>query len=203
MFVLPKLPYEYNALEPFIDEETMRIHHDKHHQTYVDKLNLTLEKYPSLLEKNIEELLSNNLVIVPDEIKQAVANHGGGHFNHSFFWEIMSPNSKSKIPESGKFFEAVIKTFGSFAELKTRFSEKAMSVFGSGWAFLIKLPDGTLKLKRHSFQNSPVMFGNIPILAVDVWEHAYYLKYQNRRNEYVDAFWNIINWKKVEENFSK
>jgi Fe-Mn family superoxide dismutase len=202
MHTLPKLPYDYNSLEPFIDEQTMRIHHTKHHQTYVDKLNSTLEKYPDLQNIEIEKLLSD-LSAIPAEIKQAVINHGGGHYNHDFFWKIMTPPSLSKIPSEGKLFDAINAEFGGFETFKEKFIDKAIGVFGSGWAFLIKTKEGKLALKRHSFQNTPISQGNIPLLTVDIWEHAYYLKYQNRRNEYLDAWWNVVNWSRVEENFTK
>jgi Fe-Mn family superoxide dismutase len=195
MQTLPSLPYDYNALEPFIDTATMKVHHDKHHQAYVDNLNKTLEKYPNLQSKTIEELLTGDL---PSDIKQAVINNGGGHFNHSFFWQIMSP--KSNEPKD-QFLDAINSTFGSPEKFKEAFTQKAMSVFGSGWAWLILTPDKKLILKRHSFQNPPIVNNNIPILGLDVWEHAYYLKYQNRRAEYISAWWHIVNWRKVEENF--
>lgn len=190
-FELPSLSFDYNALEPYIDEETMRIHYTKHHQGYVDKLNAALEGKPELQGKTIEELLGQ-IDSVPSGIRQAVINNGGGHANHSFFWRILSPNS-GKRPE-GELGEAINRTFGSFEDFKKQFSEKAMGVFGSGWAFLIVTPEKKLSLKRHSFQNSPLMGGNTPILGLDVWEHAYYLKYQNRRAEYIEAFWNVVNW---------
>lgn len=199
MHTLPPLPYGYADLEPFIDRQTMEIHHTKHHQAYVDKLNAALEKYPDLASKDIEKLL-NEIEIVPEDVKQAVINHGGGHANHSFFWEIMGPNTGGEL--QGALLEAINKNFGSFEEFKKQFSDKAMSVFGSGWAFLIIDKDKNLKLKRHSFQNSPLMYGATPIIGIDVWEHAYYLKYQNRRQEYVDAWWNVINWQKAEEIFN-
>lgn len=198
-FELPQLPYSYNALEPYIDEETMRIHHRKHHQSYVDNLNKALEKYPKFYERGVEELLAD-LDEVPQDIRQAVINNGGGHANHSFFWKVMSP--RSELP-SGKFMEALESTFGSLEKFKEEFTAKAMGVFGSGWAFLILTPEKSLKLKRHSFQNSPLSRGNIPILGIDLWEHAYYLKYQNRRLDYINAWWNVVNWKQVEENFEK
>lgn len=198
MFKLPDLPYNYNALESFIDEATMKIHHLKHHQTYVDKLNSTLEKYPKLGKLSIEELLSN-LDKVPDEIKQAVINFGGGHYNHSVYWQGMCPPGLSKVPAEGRLFDAITSTFTNFEDFKLQFTEKAMSVFGSGWVFLIKTSGGKLMIKRHSFQNSPIMHGNKIILSLDLWEHAYYLKYQNRRNEYVDSWWNVVNWQKAEE----
>jgi Fe-Mn family superoxide dismutase len=188
------------ALEPFIDGQTMKIHHTRHHQTYVDKLNSALEKYPDLGQKDIKSLLSE-IEDVPQEIRQQVINHGGGHANHSFFWEIMHPTDQKLLP-TGNLLDSINNTFGSFDEFKKLFSEKAMGVFGSGWAFLILDKDNNLKLKRHSFQNSPLMYGATPILGIDVWEHAYYLKYQNRRQEYVDAWWNVVNWNKVEEIFN-
>lgn len=197
MFTLPKLNFAYDALEPFIDAKTMEIHHTKHHQAYVDNLNKALEKYPELQNKSIEELLTGE---VPDDIKQAVTNHGGGHFNHSFFWDTLAPDGQ-KGPE-GKLLEIINTTFGDFEKFKEAFAQKAMSVFGSGWTWLLLTTDKKLILKRHSFQNAPITNGNIPILGLDVWEHAYYLKYQNRRAEYIEAWWNVINWKKVEENFN-
>lgn len=201
MFKLPKLPYSYNALEPYIDEETMRIHHDKHHGAYVDNLNKALTDHKEFLQKPIENLLAE-IDKVPSDIRQVAINNGGGHANHSFFWNVMGPH---KAPQRGKlegpFNEELNKTFGSFDKFKEQFTARAMAVFGSGWAFLIKTPEGKLTLKRHSFQNSPLMHGNSPILGIDVWEHAYYLKYQNRKAEYVEAFWNIINWDKVSENY--
>lgn len=197
-FELPDLPYAYNALEPYIDEATMHLHHDKHHGGYVEKLNKALEGEDSLLQMSIKEILGN-ISKVPDKAKQNVINNGGGHANHSFFWEIMGPNTGGR-PE-GKLSEAINGSFGSFEDFKEKFTEKAMGVFGSGWAFLI-IKDGKLALKRHSFQNSPYMHGNTPILGLDVWEHAYYLKYQNKRAEYVEAWWNVVNWAKVGENFN-
>lgn len=198
-FVLPSLPYGYKDLEPYIDEETMRLHHSKHHQSYVDNLNKALEGKDELANKSLEELL-RGVNGIDKNIRQAVINHGGGHANHSFFWKIMAPNSGK--PE-GKFLEAVNSTFGSLDKFKAEFTKKAMSVFGSGWAFLIKTPGGKLSLKRHSFQNSPLMHGNVPILGLDVWEHAYYLKYQNKRAEYIDAWWNVVNWREVSASFDR
>lgn len=200
MFDLPALKYSYDSLEPFIDEATMRIHHTKHHQAYVDNLNKALEKYPDFYKKSIEEILSD-LEAVPEDIRMAVINNGGGHANHSLFWEIMAPNPKEQ-PE-GVLLDALNSTFGGFSEFKEQFSQKAMGVFGSGWAFLIVTPERRLSLKRHSFQNSPISHGNIPILGIDVWEHAYYLKYQNRRAEYIDAWWNVVDWEEVENRFKR
>ena len=196
MFKLPDLPYAYGALEPYIDEATMRLHHGKHHAAYVENLNKALAGHPNLAAKPIEELLVGEL---PGEIKQAVINHGGGHFNHSFFWESMTPGSVKK-PE-GELTEAIEKTFGNFEKFQEDFAGKAMSVFGSGWAWLLLTPKKKLVLKRHSFQTPPLAGGNKPLLGIDVWEHAYYLKYQNRRADYIKAFWNVVNWGKVEENF--
>ncbi len=200
MFSLPDLLYSYNALEPYIDESTMKLHHDKHHATYVEKLNDVLKEQPELLKMSIDDLL-RNLDEVPEGIKQAVINNVGGHANHSFFWEIMSPKGGGK--PTGELAKEIEKTFGSFEDFKKQFTDKALGVFGSGWAFLMIAPDKKLKLKRHSFQNSPLMHGNMPILGIDVWEHAYYLKYQNRRAEYIEAWWNVVNWEKAGENFAK
>jgi Fe-Mn family superoxide dismutase len=199
-FELPKLPYPYDALEPHIDERTMEIHHTKHHQAYVDNLNKALEGQDELRTLSIEELLQN-IDKVPEGKRQAVINNGGGHANHSFFWTIMSPDGDGE--PKGELAEAINKTFDSFEEFKKGFTEKAMGVFGSGWAFLIKTPDGSLRLKRHSFQNSPLMHGNIPILGIDVWEHAYYLKFQNRKAEYIEAWWNVVNWEEANKLFLK
>lgn len=201
MFTLPKLTYSYKALEPFIDEQTMKIHHTKHHQAYIDKLNEALKNYPDLQKMQINELLTN-INDVPDEIKQAVINHGGGHANHSDFWQNLCPANECKPPQ-GNLKNSIDETFGSVDNFKDEFNKKALALFGSGWVFLIKTNSGKLELKRHSFQNSPVLHGNTPLLGIDVWEHAYYLKYQNRRADYIEAFWNIVNWKKVEERFQK
>ncbi len=198
-YQLPKLPYPYDALEPYIDKETMEIHHTKHHQAYVDNLNKALTPYPNLQKLSVEELLAK-IDSVPTEAQQAVINHGGGHANHSFFWKIMSPK---KAEPGGKLLDALNKHFASFDKFKEEFTQKALSVFGSGWAFLIFTEEGKLQLKRHSFQNSPLLHGNFPILGLDVWEHAYYLKYQNRRAEYIEAWWNVVNWEEVEENLKR
>lgn len=197
MFKLPDLEYGYDALEPHIDAQTMEIHHTKHHATYVEKLNTALEGHSDLQNLSIEDLLGS-INSVPEDIRQAVINHGGGHANHSLFWNILS---KDGGDPDGELLEAINNNFGSLEEFKKQFSEKALSVFGSGWVFLIITPEKSLKIKRQSFQNSPLMDGNTPILALDVWEHAYYLKYQNRRVEYVEAFWNIVNWSRVKELF--
>jgi Fe-Mn family superoxide dismutase len=198
-FELPDLPYGYNSLEPAIDEETMKLHHDKHHATYIANLNKALEGHDDLLAMPIEELLKN-ITQVPEGKRQAVINNGGGHANHSFFWKIMKPQGGGE--PTGELKTAIEKEFGNFEEFKKQFSEKALTIFGSGWAFLVKTPEGTLKLKRHSFQNSPILQGNTPILGLDVWEHAYYLKYQNRRAEYIQNWWNVINWEEANKNFA-
>lgn len=195
---LPKLLYSFDALEPHIDAQTMEIHYTKHHQAYVDNLNKALEKYPDLQKNSVEELLMG-IDDIPGDIKQAVINHGGGYANHSFFWEILTPKSPGK--PSGELALAIDKAFGGFDKFQQEFEAKAMGVFGSGWAFLIKTPDGALKLKRHSFQNSPLMDGNIPVLGIDVWEHAYYIQYRWKRAEYVKAWWNVVNWEQAEKNF--
>jgi len=200
MHKLPKLPYSYNALEPFIDAKTMEIHHTKHHQGYVDNLNKALSEKPSLLKLSADELLKN-LKLLPNKIKQTVINNAGGHVNHSFFWKIMLPADKFSNPSRN--LESVLsEEFGSVENFKEKFSEKAMSVFGSGWCFLILAKNKKLMLKRHSFQNSPISSGNTPILGIDVWEHAYYLKYQNRRADYIKAWWNVFNWRQVEINLN-
>ena len=198
MFTLPNLTYPFEALEPYIDTKTMEIHHGKHHKTYVDKLNAALEKYPELQKKKVEELLSNNLKIVPEEIKNAVRNHGGGHFNHSLFWEIL----KKDVKFSGEIELAIKKKIGSFEKFKEQFTTSALNLFGSGWTWLV-VNKSELEIINLSNQDSPISQNKIPILGVDVWEHAYYLKYQNKRAEYVEAFFNVINWNKVNENYKK
>lgn len=199
MFTLPDLPYPTAALEPYIDKQTMEIHHGKHHAAYVDNLNKALAGHEDLLNMPVEKLLKN-IAKVPEGSRQAVINHGGGHANHSFFWQIMSPNPPNPSPS---LLSLLNSTFGSLDKFKEAFTAKAMSIFGSGWAFLIKKSDGSLALKRHSFQNSPLMHGNIPILGIDVWEHAYYLKYQNRRAEYIENWWNVVNWSAVSANLGR
>jgi Fe-Mn family superoxide dismutase len=199
MFKLPDLPYDYNSLEPYIDEMTMRIHHGKHHRAYVENLNKVLSGNEKFLEMEIDELLKD-IDKIPENIRQTVINNGGGHANHSFFWKIMCPTERQVSPQ-GKFLTMLERVFGDFERFKEQFTATAMAVFGSGWAFLILKPDGSISLKRHSFQNSPLMHLNIPLLALDVWEHAYYLKYQNRRADYISAWWNVVNWSDVEKNF--
>jgi len=200
-FTLPALPYAYDALEPFIDKETMMLHHDKHHQTYVDKLNAAVEGHADLAAMSVEDLLLN-ISKVPEDIKQAVINHGGGHYNHSFFWEILGKDG-SKEPV-GKVAEEINKAFGDFASFKAEFTKQAGSLFGSGWTWLAADENNTgFHLHNHPNQENPLLHNHKPVLGLDVWEHAYYLKYQNRRPEYIEAFWNIVNWDKVEELFNK
>lgn len=199
MYTLPKLPYPYNALEPYIDELTMRIHHTKHHQAYVDNLNKALESINYKAPENPEDILKN-LDKIPAEIRQTVINNAGGHVNHSFFWKVMTP--RKTLPKK-ELLKVLNEKFGGVEKFKEEFTNKAMAVFGSGWAFLIKTKEGEIRLKRHSFQNSPIMQGNIPILGIDLWEHAYYLKYQNRKLDYILAWWNVVNWEQVEDNLKK
>ncbi len=195
---LPPLPYPYNALEPHIDEQTMRIHHDKHHDTYVTKLNQALEGHPELQSKSIEDLL-RGIDSVPESIRTAVRNNGGGHANHSLFWEIMSPNGGGA--PSGALADAINSAFGSFEKFKEEFTQAAANRFGSGWAWLVVDKDGKLAVTSTPNQDSPLMEGKTPILGLDVWEHAYYLKYQNRRPEYIAAWWNVVNWDAVAKRY--
>jgi Fe-Mn family superoxide dismutase len=199
-FSLPPLPYPYDALEPYIDKLTMEIHHTKHHAGYVNNLNKALESAPELANKSLEELLANNCAIVPEKIRTAVRNHGGGHINHSLFWEIMGPKAGGE--PRGKLAEAITHTFGSFKKFKEKFTEAALGRFGSGWAWLVLTPDKKLEVYSTANQDSPLMEGKIPILGLDVWEHAYYLKYQYRRADYVQAWWNVVNWAAVEKRFT-
>ncbi len=196
---LPKLPYPYNALEPHIDELTMTIHHTKHHQGYVNNLNAALDKHPELHQKSLEELL-RGIDQVPEDIRTAVRNNGGGHHNHSLFWQIMAPKAGGE-PE-GTLADAIKKTFGDFAKFKETFSNAAATRFGSGWAWLV-VNGGKLEVYSTANQDSPLMEGKIPILGLDVWEHAYYLKYQNRRPEYIAAWWNVVNWPEVARRFKE
>lgn len=195
-FTLPALAYPTNALEPHIDAKTMEIHHGKHHNAYVTNLNAALEKYPDLQNKSIEELLANNLAIVPDDIKTAVRNNGGGHYNHALFWTLLKHNDNAQ--PVGKVAEEINKKFGSFDAFKAEFKKAAVGRFGSGWAWLVVESDGSVSVTSTPNQDNPLMEGKTPILGLDVWEHAYYLNYQNRRPDYVDAFWNVVDWDKVE-----
>jgi Fe-Mn family superoxide dismutase len=194
---LPPLPYDYNALEPHIDEQTMRIHHDKHHAAYVNNLNAALEKHPELQGKSVEDLLKD-INKVPDDIRTAVRNNGGGHANHTMFWEIMGP--KGGGAPTGAIGEAITSTFGDFEKFKAAVNDAGAKRFGSGWAWLIDA-GGKLVVESTANQDSPLMEGKKPILGVDVWEHAYYLKYQNRRPDYLAAWWNTINWDAVNKRF--
>ncbi|MDP4089192.1 MAG: superoxide dismutase [Bacillota bacterium] len=194
-FKLPPLPYSYDALEPFIDAKTMEIHHQKHHGTYVAKLNEAVNKYPELKRKSVEELLMN-LNKLPVDIREVVRNNGGGHYNHSLFWTLMD-KGKGGEPK-GKLRKDMDKSFGSFDSFKKSFKEAALGRFGSGWAWLVKDGTGSLKIVTTPNQDSPIMEGIKPILGLDVWEHAYYLKYQNRRADYIDAWWNVVNWEALE-----
>jgi Fe-Mn family superoxide dismutase len=200
-FELPALPYEEAALEPHIDAQTMNIHRTKHHQAYVTNLNAALEKYPELQDKTIEELLANNLAIVPDDIKGAVRNNGGGHWNHSAFWQWLAPNAGGE--PTGALADAIKAAFGDFATFKAQFKDAGVKRFGSGWAWLVADADGKLSITSTPNQDNPAMEGKKAILGVDVWEHAYYLKYQNLRPAYLDAFWNVVNWAKVAELYGK
>lgn len=190
-YELPALTYAYDALEPFIDKETMNIHHTKHHQTYVTKLNEALAAHAELQKKTVEDLV-RDLGSVPDAIRTAVRNHGGGHANHSFFWKIL----KKDVKPSGKIIEAINSTFGGQEQFKEKFTVAAAGVFGSGWAWLVA-SGGKLEIMSTPNQDSPLTQGKTPIIGIDVWEHAYYLKYQNRRPEYIGAFFNVINWDEV------
>ena len=194
---LPKLPYAYDALEPHIDAQTMEIHHTKHHQGYVTKLNAALEKAPDLQKTSLEELL-RGIATVPEAIRTAVRNNGGGHANHTLFWQVMAPKGGGE--PSGKLGDAISKTFGGFAAFQEQFTAAATTRFGSGWAWLVLL-NGKLAIESTANQDSPIMEGKTPVLGLDVWEHAYYLKYQNRRPDYLTAWWNVVNWDKVAERF--
>ncbi|MCA9388344.1 superoxide dismutase [Candidatus Berkelbacteria bacterium] len=197
MFELPKLEYEYSDLEPAIDAETMEIHYTKHHAGYVEKLNTALAPYPELLAKDISEILSG-IDSVPEEVRQAVINNGGGHANHSLFWQIMTPGGSNL--SDGELKSAINKDLGGFEKMKTDFIEAATKRFGSGWAWLVKNGE-QLEILSTANQDSPLMEGKLPILGLDVWEHAYYLNYQNRRVDYIDAWWSVVNWQKIEEIF--
>ena len=196
---LPPLPYALDELEPHIDAQTMQIHHDKHHATYVTKLNEALDKEPGLQGKKVEELL-RGINEVPESIRTAVRNHGGGHANHTLFWEIMGPNGGGDA--SGDVGEAISRDFGGFAAFKEKLTNAAANQFGSGWGWLVAA-NGKLDVIAKPNQDSPLMEGKTPLLGVDVWEHAYYLKYQNRRPDYLAAWWNTINWQAVNDRFKK
>ena len=197
-FTVPPLPYAPDALEPYIDKMTMEIHHDKHHGAYVTNLNKALESAPDLANKTIEELLANNCAIVPENIRIAVRNNGGGHLNHSMFWKIMKPGGGQPV---GNVAQAINSTFGGFDSFKEKFNQAAATRFGSGWAWLAK-SGGKLDIYSTANQDSPVMEAKYPVMGLDVWEHAYYLKYQNRRPDYIAAWWHVVNWPEIEDRFN-
>lgn len=197
-YELPELPYAYDALAPSIDEETMHLHHDKHHNTYVTNLNKAIEKHPELGEKSIEELVSD-LTAVPEEIRTAVRNNGGGHANHSFFWKILSPTGGGE--PTGELKEAIESTFGSLDKFKEEFAAAAAGRFGSGWAWLV-VDGGKLAITSTPNQDSPLSEGKTPVLGLDVWEHAYYLNYKNVRADYIKAFWNLVDWEEAAKNYA-
>jgi len=198
-FSVPPLPYDYNALEPHIDEQTMRIHHDKHHAAYVNNLNAALEAHPALQQQSAEQLIAG-LNAVPEAIRTAVRNNAGGHVNHTMFWEMMAPGG-AKEP-AGALADAIGKAFGGLAPFKEQFAKACAGRFGSGWGWLIADRSGGLAIESTPNQDSPIMDGKTPILGCDVWEHAYYLKYQNRRPEYLAAWWNVVDWNKVGERYA-
>jgi Fe-Mn family superoxide dismutase len=197
-FELPPLPYPYNALEPHIDEQTMRLHHDKHHAAYIAKANEALEKHPDLAKKSVEDLL-RNLSSLPDSIRTVLNNHGGGHSNHTIFWEIMKPGGATA--PSGELAEAIGSTFGSFDAFKEKLTAAAVGQFGSGWSWLALDSTGKLNLSGWANQDSPFTKNLFPLVGVDVWEHAYYLKYQNRRADYIAAWWNTVNWDVISKRY--
>lgn len=199
-FELPPLPYDYSALEPHIDEQTMRIHHDKHHAAYIAKANDALKDHPDLAKKSVEDLL-RGIETLPDAIRGVIRNHGGGHSNHAIFWTIMKPGGGGK--PTGDLAKAIDAAFGSFDAFKEKFAAAAAGQFGSGWAWLTKDKGGKLHLAGYPNQDSPYMQGHTPILGIDVWEHAYYLKYQNRRPDYVTAWWNVVNWEAAAKRFAE
>lgn len=196
-YTLPDLPYAYDALEPHIDEETMHLHHDKHHATYISKVNDALENHPELAELPIEDLLKK-LDSVPEDIKTAVQNNGGGHANHTLFWQILSPNGGGE--PTGALADAINEAFGSFNDFKETFNATAVGRFGAGWAWLV-VDGGKLEVIDTLNQDSPLSLGKTPVLGIDVWEHAYYLNYQNKRPEYISAFWNVVNWDEVSKRY--
>ncbi|MCV3214181.1 superoxide dismutase [Plectonema radiosum NIES-515] len=195
---LPPLPYAYDALEPHIDQATMQFHHDKHHAAYVKNLNAALDKHPELKSKTVEEML-RNLNSVPTDIRKIVRNNGGGHVNHSMFWQIMKPQGGGE--PTGAIAKAINQSFGSFAAFKKQFNEAGVSRFGSGWVWLVRVAD-KLEITTTANQDSPLSEGKYPIMGNDVWEHAYYLKYQNRRTDYLDAWWNVLNWDEINKRFA-
>ena len=198
-FTLPPLPYDFAALEPHIDAKTMEIHHGKHHQTYVNNLNAAIEKAPELANKSLDDLM-RNVNTVPESVRTAVRNNGGGHWNHSMFWQIMAPKAGGE--PGGNLGNAIRSAFGDFAKFREQFSAAGVGRFGSGWAWLIN-NGGKLSITSTPNQDNPLMDGQKAVMGIDVWEHAYYLKYQNRRPDYITAWWNVVNWKEVEKRFSQ
>jgi Fe-Mn family superoxide dismutase len=199
-FELPPLPYDYTALEPYIDEQTMHLHHDKHHQAYVTNLNNALQGQSQFENMTVEDLM-RHINEVPENIRTAVRNNGGGHVNHSMFWQIMKPNGGGE--PTGELAQAITQTFGSFDQFKTAFNDAGTKRFGSGWAWLVLNSSGQLQVTSSANQDSPLMEGQFPIMGNDVWEHAYYLKYQNRRADYLSAWWNVVNWDEIAKRFAQ
>ncbi|MBD1808688.1 superoxide dismutase [Microcoleus sp. FACHB-SPT15] len=199
-FQLPPLPYDYNALEPHIDAATMQFHHDRHHAAYVKNLNDAVNKYPELKSKSVEQLISD-LNSIPEDIRTTIRNNGGGHVNHTMFWEIMSPNGGGE--PTGAIATAIKANFGSFDEFKKQFNDAGAKRFGSGWAWLVRTQDGKLAVTSTPNQDSPLMEGSFPIMGNDVWEHAYYLKYQNKRADYLTAWWNVVKWNEVNKRLEQ
>ncbi|MHB8411981.1 MAG: superoxide dismutase [Candidatus Acidiferrales bacterium] len=197
-YTVPPLPYSFDALEPYIDAKTMEIHHDKHHGAYVTNLNKAVEGHPDLGKLSVEALISK-IDSVPENIRTAVRNNGGGHANHSLFWKIMKKGGGGA--PKGEIGEAIKSAFGSFGDFKTKFNEAATKRFGSGWAWLL-IKDGKLAIDSTPNQDNPLMNGAKPVMGIDVWEHAYYLKYQNRRPEYIEAWWNVVNWDQINQNYA-
>ena len=199
-YELPPLPYDYNALEPTVDEQTMHLHHEKHHNTYVTNLNSALENHPDVDPGDVDQLLGN-IDSVPEDIRRAVRNNGGGHSNHTMFWQIMSPNGGGE--PVGDLADAINSSFGSFDAFKEQWAAAGApgAVFGSGWVWLIAAPDGSLTIESTPNQDSPLMESKLPVIGLDVWEHAYYLKYQNRRPEYINAWWDVVNWEEAERRY--
>lgn len=197
-FVLEPLPYNYNALEPYIDERTMQFHHDKHHAAYVNNLNAAIGKYPQLKTMTVEQMLKD-LNSIPADIRTIVRNNGGGHLNHSMFWKIMKPNGGGE--PTGEIATAIQENFGSFDAFKEQFNQTGIKLFGSGWVWLVLTKDGKLQITSTPNQDSPLIDGNYPIMGNDVWEHAYYLSYQNRRPDYLKSWWNVVNWEEINSRF--
>ena len=195
--VIPKLPYAFDDLEPYMDAKTVEIHYSKHHQGYCDKLNLALEKHPALFDKPVIDLLAD-LNSVPSDIRTAVRNFGGGFVNHNLFWDVMA-GKKSEC--SGKILHSIVKGFGSFEEFRKQFTASAVGLFGSGYTWLVVSSDGKLEIMNTKDQDSPLSSGKKPVLVIDVWEYSYYIKYQNRRAEFIEAWWNLVNWNYVEKNY--